>query len=276
MYIPVYVINLKDSDVRKNLISGRLNDLNVPFEVVEAVDGSQISDNEIIKNVSLTWKQGSRTRNLLKGEIGCVLSHFMIYRKMIDGDIEAACILEDDAEPENNFGSFITYENIKITGWDLLFIGHHSLCSKKEAAGVNRKDLKVDGYSLREPIEIPVGSYGYIIKKNAAAKILQHGYPVRKPLDYYIGNSSAIGIRVQLLSPPCVQHNYSLQSTIYKESEIIFADTHIESIRKKVREIYKWIPFLKTLRIWIYINLNRSVVILRKAGLLRNQYAKYE
>ena len=276
MDIPVYVISLKSSSGRKKLITESLNNSGIQHSVVEAVNGTALSDQEVMSISSGIFKQGLYSRNLLKGEIGCVLSHFSLYRKMIDEDIEIACILEDDAVIADNFRDFLFSKNLNVNGWDILFLGHHSLLSKKETSSIDKLQFKIPNYTIGEPVEIPVGSYGYMIRRNAAARILEHGYPVRKPLDFYIGNAPALGIKAKVISPPCISHNYLLLSTIYNEKEIVFADTLIESVRKMVRKSYRWFPGLRTFRIRIAITMNDSAIILRKKGLLKRSYAKFD
>ena len=149
MEIPVYVINLTRSVLRKKHIIDQLNNADVPFKIIDAVDGAELSDQEILNNNDFgLWKMGSRTRHLFKGEIGCVLSHFKIYQKMIEDNIEVACILEDDIELQKDFKEFLNYENLNTVDWDLFYLGHHSQYSKKEAWSKNKKELKFRNYSV--------------------------------------------------------------------------------------------------------------------------------
>ena len=276
MDIPVYVISLKRSVERRNHAIDQLNSLNVPFQIIEAVDGYELSDQEIQTNSDYwQWKFGSRTRHPWQGEIGCVLSHFKIFLKMIAEDIQAACILEDDTDLMKDFKIFLNYENLELIDWDLFYIGHHSKYSKREAQSKNKKELKIRNYTAGEPIEPPMGSYGYIIKKNAAVEILKYGYPIRKPFDQYIGNAPALGIRTVILSPVCVSHNYLFSTTIYPSSSDGYS-SFIELFRRQIRKSYKWFPFLQSLRIWINVNMYQSVIFLRKIGLLKNSYAKFD
>jgi glycosyl transferase family 25 len=276
MQIPVYIINLKRSVERRDHTIKHLNDLGVHFQIIDAVDGSEFSDKEILNNQVIgLWKDRSRTRYMRRGEIGCVLSHLKIYQKMIDEDIKVACILEDDIECSKEFKDFLICGNLNIVDWDLLYLGHHSQYSKKEACSIERKKTKIGNYRTGKPIELPGGSYGYIIKKEAARIILKHAYPIRMSLDHYIGNSPALGIRIYLLSPPCVDHNHLYNSTIAQNLNIEYTNSFIESIRRQFRKTYKWLPVLQRLRILINANLNQSLVILRKTGLIRKSYAKF-
>lgn len=274
--IPLFVINLNRSVERRNNTIDQLKSLDLSYHFIEAIDAHELSGQKIFENFDISlWKSGSRTRRLLQGEIGCILSHFKIYRKMIDEDIEVACIIEDDIELQKDFKYFLSYENLKTIDWDLFYLGHHSQQSKKETCGTNKTELKLRNYIVGIPIELPEGSYAYIIKKEAATNILEHGYPIRMPMDHYIGNAPALGIRTCLLSPPCVNHNYLFSSTIYQESDIVYTKSFIEFFRKQIRKTYKWFPVLQTFRIWVNVKLNQFVVNLRKIGLLNKSYAKF-
>lgn len=73
----VFVINLARSTERRTSIEQHLSRLNLDYEIVEAVDGSQLSYSDIMRE--------TRPLNyaLSCGEIGCALSHINIYRKMV-------------------------------------------------------------------------------------------------------------------------------------------------------------------------------------------------
>jgi glycosyl transferase, family 25 len=251
-------------------------DLGVHFQISEAIDGSCIPEQEMAdRNKTELWKDGSRTRIMFKGDIGCVLSHLKIYNKMIDENIEMACILEDDIECITDFPVFLNPANLLISEWDLLYLGHHTQYSEKEAWSIKKKKILPPNFRIGEPVELPRGSYGYIIKKGAAERILKNVYPVRMSQDCYIGNSPSIGIRVKILSPPVIRHIYSFSSTISQNENVIYTKTFVESVRKQIRKTYKLIPVLRTLRILINVSLNLFVKTLRKIGLLRISYAKY-
>ncbi len=274
--IPVFVISLDCSVERRKHSIDQLNKLGVTYQIAKAFDGNQLSDYELYNNPKYgLWEMGSRTRHLNKGEIGCVLSHFKIYKKMVEEDIEVACILEDDAILHSEFKYFLIPENLDSLRWDLFYLGHHSRFSKKEAWIKNKQALKLKNFSAGEPIELPGGSYGYIIKCRAAAEILKHGYPIRKSLDHYTGNAPALGIQTLLLSPPCVYHNYQFKTTITQDSEIRYTKSTVELFRIQFRKAYKWFPFLQTIRIWINTELNMFLRFLRKKGIFKNSYAKY-
>ena len=127
MDIPVFVINLKRSAARRDHTTKQLNDLGIPFQIIEAVDGTDLSDSEIKNNGNFgIYKNGLYPRYLLKEEIGCALSHLNIYHKMVAEKTPIACILEDDNDFSKDFKTLLINDQLNIEDWDLLYLGHHS------------------------------------------------------------------------------------------------------------------------------------------------------
>ena len=242
------------------------------FQIIEAIDGDKLYDYETKPSI---WKCGIKSRYLLRKEIGCVISHLKIYQKMVNENIELACILEDDNDYRKELNELLVSENINILSWDLLFLGHHAGYSKKETRSRKKRKLKLSNYSIGEPIEIPYGTYAYIIKREAARKLLEHSVPIRMPADLYTGNASALGIQSFVLSPPCVFNCSLFNSTIYNYEKIKYTKTFPELCRRLVSKIYGWFPWLLAIRLWIQINWYFPLLLLRKTGLIKNSYAKY-
>jgi glycosyl transferase family 25 len=276
MDIPVFVINLKCSEERKHHTTKQLNGSGIPFQIIEATDGAELSEDEIRDNPDYAiYKCGWNSRYLRKGEIGCALTHLGIYRKIVSENIPLACILEDDNDYAKEFKEILNYWHTGTEEWDLLYLGHHSGYLTKEAQSKKPKRLDHLNCSVGEAVEVPHGSYGYIIRLEAAKKLLSSAYPLKVPFDLFIGNSSALGIRTYLTSPPCVFPNLHFKSTINDDREIRYLNSYWKSVWGQVRKIYLWLPFLRTFTIWIYINRNFIIRYLRKKEIIANSFARY-
>lgn len=95
--ILAYVINL-DSDVeRKAFMAHQLEAAGISFEIVSAVKGKTLEPAFVstIYDEQQTLKTQGKPLSL--GEIGCALSHLSIYRTMLENNIPASLVLEDDA-----------------------------------------------------------------------------------------------------------------------------------------------------------------------------------
>lgn len=94
----IFVINLKKDVEKREKVEAQLQALNLDYEIIEAVYGKDLSDEELeilVKDYKNSY--------LTKGEIGCVLSHQKIYKKMQEENIHHCLILEDDViiKPES-------------------------------------------------------------------------------------------------------------------------------------------------------------------------------
>ena len=95
--ITTYVINLEKERERKMYMENLLKPytfLNVEF--INAVNGNELSEEEIsnVFDEDLAYKRYGRKLN--RGEIGCTLSHYKCYKKLLDSTNHFALILEDD------------------------------------------------------------------------------------------------------------------------------------------------------------------------------------
>ena len=100
--IPIFVINLPMSKDRLNRIKYQMNKYKINFKFVTAVDGKNIQK---IKQYYflVPYKESNlyfynNSKKILKGELGCVLSHINTIIECYHQNIEIALILEDDID----------------------------------------------------------------------------------------------------------------------------------------------------------------------------------
>lgn len=116
------------------------------------------------------------------GEIGCFLSHYYIWQKMIALNQEEVLILEDDIRFEPYFKRRVAQvlaDARRIGGWDLIYFGRKRLQEDDEKWVEGSETLVVAGYSY--------WTLGYLISLQGARKLLAE-QPLQKlvPVDEYI------------------------------------------------------------------------------------------
>lgn len=133
--IPVYVISLKSAIARRTAISRQLDSLGVAYEIKDAVDGASLDLSQLplpLDDQEFSRKNGKR---LVKGEIGCYLSHYNLWRSIVTQDIPYAVILEDDAVLEDDFPEIINALPNIGWQWDVIRLSSygvsHDLLRKK-------------------------------------------------------------------------------------------------------------------------------------------------
>lgn len=93
--IKIFYINLDKRVDRNTLVLEQLSALSLTAERLSAINGGDLDEQETSfinrENFLLNTK-----RHISNGEIGCALSHRLIWQKMLDNDLDYALILEDD------------------------------------------------------------------------------------------------------------------------------------------------------------------------------------
>ena len=80
------------------------------YEFIPAVDGRKMNGKELSSSFDMKGSIYHYGRELMKGEVGCTLSHIRCYHKIVEENDTCALILEDDIEvnhPENIDISFV-------------------------------------------------------------------------------------------------------------------------------------------------------------------------
>ena len=113
-----FVINLKSQEKRRAHMEAQLRDVNIEYELIDAVDGRKYTPTQL--EVDLVLAKKILGRELSQGEIGCALSHKKAYQKCIDSKYEYSLILEDDVRLSKKLKEIIENEIQKPHTWEYL------------------------------------------------------------------------------------------------------------------------------------------------------------
>ena len=175
--IPVFVISLPDCVDRRGSIRKSLDDLQIPFEFVDAVDGRHGLDSSHEPDVD---RPGTNRMGLIlsDAEFACALSHMQVYRRIIRNNIDWALVLEDDASPTPDLKTFIRerhYTDADLTQLHF-FSTRVSRTGQKHLFGSYRSYLRTKFKSQ--------STAGYVISNHAARHILENGLPITWEADW--------------------------------------------------------------------------------------------
>lgn len=207
----IYVINLKRRSDKKEKMLKQFKDLSINnFEFIEAVDGNDLTKNEFLQVIDYK-KMELISRKLTNAEIGCALSHKIVYEKIINGPEYRSIILEDDVILEKGFVNIASINGNSIANIDILFLGLST--SNIENDGVKKyeyqkigkyitnrglvsrcyfKDQKVkvndiDFYKIHEVSykrDFLISAYAYAPTKETCKKFLKANTPIIMQADY--------------------------------------------------------------------------------------------
>ena len=102
-----YVVSLERSKDRRAFMEKQLAGQGTDFRFLNAVGGKNLNSVKkigISNGLKLTLDSNCGSSGLTNEEIGCALSHLRVYQKMVDDDVNVACVLEDDVELTPGFG----------------------------------------------------------------------------------------------------------------------------------------------------------------------------
>jgi glycosyl transferase, family 25 len=185
----IYVISLERATERRLSIKNQMAKLNLEYEIIDAVDGRTMNDQDIQKAVDENVYNWYKTESWMPcGVIGCTLSHVKFFEKFLESNSDWAVIIEDDVILYNDFEKVINAiakQNVEneVT---LLFYQTAKVNEEIIILQNTRKDL-VDSYSLYQPKDMnKVGSTaGYIVSRKVAKKLLYKQKPMSCVSDWW-------------------------------------------------------------------------------------------
>lgn len=178
----IFVINLENAKEKRKKIQKNLNNFNISYELFPAINGHTTSHNKICKY----WYDPNNHRYLTKGELGCALSHYNIWKKIADENISRAIILEDDVTiVDKDFLKKV--ENIPLTDYDFMYLGRKKISNNPEQIYNNNTELVIPQFSY--------WLCAYCITNNGAKYLanslfLNNLLPVDEYVPYMIGTNN--------------------------------------------------------------------------------------
>lgn len=206
-----------------------MSSLSLDYEIIEAVDGSQLSYEDILQKTKVLNFAVSC------GEIGCALSHINIYKKIIAQNIPHALILEDDA--------LISSETIEVMNkLEELNTSLPTVTLLTEISQRLREPLhntKGENHSIYKVLEAAC-SHGYVVNHRAAVQLANFLFPVWMVADrWHILREYSV-CNLQAVVPP-----------------VIFRTEHADTSTIQINDKrHAWVVQKKNY-IWVAIKKNR-------------------
>lgn len=189
----IFVVSLKSEKNRRKIIINQFKKLGVKFEFFDAVDcRGGISDkyNDIL-DMELAAKRLGRV--MTNGEVGCSLSHHLLYKKIVKEKIKDAIIIEDDAILTPALKDFINMKNKS----DFVMLYHYRAYANKLVFSNNKTEF----YNI--PF-MPFSTAGYYINNKTAKIILNNNKTVSYVADWSLPLHEMVDCTIA--SPRVINH----------------------------------------------------------------------
>jgi glycosyl transferase family 25 len=215
--LPVFVISLAWSVERRAPLLAALMRAGIAHEVVEAADGATLVDRRDIPggDAHTLDRQPLLGRRLTPGEIGCAVSHLMLWRR-IAASARPAVVLEDDCQLAESAPSVLERLAAMPHAWDLVLLGHRSTRRGRDrgATPAVRGRVLGRGHRLARLVEFATDACAYAISPRGAERLARFAEPIRVPADWITGYAPMAGVRLHGVTPPCAAPAAGLASTI--------------------------------------------------------------
>lgn len=189
----IFVINLKSRKDRLKNIKSLIDTLNLDkkkIEIFDAVVGKEIPNDEIYNLLSITSldtllnKSTNHKDIRSKGAIGCYLSHYKIWEKVISNNLNNILILEDDIVTDADSKEFEEYINSIPKDYDIAMLSWFSLWFDRLN---NPKKNIVINNNWHKYNSINVFSGGcYLVSRKGAEKLIKNAFPICYQVDAYM------------------------------------------------------------------------------------------
>ena len=247
--LPVFIVSLPEATDRRARIAKIMDDLGLEFEFVDAVDGRKF---DVVNHPLYNAPRRLRAfgKHLTGGDLGCILSHKKIYQRMVDENISAALIFEDDVLLRDAFLPVL--EKIKTIDvpFDMIrFFGSPKL-ERLKMRNVCKLD---DTHHLVRHSGMPGGSHATLMRLSGAKKMLKHMERTSLPIDALLGRSWLTGINWYTVRPGLAAQDLSFDSSIGDERFDKKKD--IKGLAKTLYPLTRaWFKFIETLckKFWYY------------------------
>lgn len=164
----IKVINIEERTDRMQQISTQLENECIKYQRIDAVNGKTLTMTPLL----LTLFKGNDF-GFRRGVIGCALSHYYLWKQLLDSTDPYYVVMEDDATLCHNFNKKLS-KIIKQSGFDILFVGYHMTTANKESHPEyteETEDIKIE--ELKKELYIG-GTYCYIITRNGASALIDY------------------------------------------------------------------------------------------------------
>jgi len=184
-----YIINLTETkEGRRRLKVLKNHDyLKDKISIIKGVYGRNVDKRKIQDKVKLSWDYGSWLKKKSKmvkmsdGEIGVALSHYKIWKNVIDQKDDMVMVLEDDAiDFASDFDEKMDIIMKEVPNdWDIILIGFY-LNQGNDSYRINDYIYRVNNFVLL---------HCYVINEKGCKKLLD-SMPIDSPVDTWISSIS--------------------------------------------------------------------------------------
>jgi GR25 family glycosyltransferase involved in LPS biosynthesis len=189
----VFCVTLKDTPVRQNYIKYNLLHQKIDFDFFEGINGRQFG---LVTTIPYKEDDPTGPDYFIKaGRIGCLLTHYMLWKTLSYLPYDEFLILEDDVILCDNFKEkFIEFKNQLPLDWQYVFVGNCCLPPIEYQTRISNNII-----TSNPP---PMCTHAYMIKKSSIETLLDTNHHAWAAVDIQIQKKSLSILKHYIFDPP--------------------------------------------------------------------------
>ncbi|HPM39605.1 MAG TPA: glycosyltransferase family 25 protein, partial [Bacteroidales bacterium] len=197
----VYVTALKSNKQRYEYINTHLRTLNIDYEIIDAVDKKNISDDDL-RNYYNINDLNKIFCSIKIGETANKMSREIAYNEFLKTNEKSALFLEDDVILPKNISEILGKLEQKIRDDEVILLDYRTANSSYKIGISTVNSEKINNKILAYPLQLDglVGGAAYILSRKVAEnfinlKLYQNLFTLDN-WDYYYNNNAFAQLRV--------------------------------------------------------------------------------
>ena len=177
--IKAFIIHLERATERREQVAALMSQLPVPAEIITAVDAKQLSDKEVDQVYKRRLHKPAYPFRLSRNEIACFLSHRKTWQAIIDQNLDAALVLEDDVALTTDFPAAFAAARAVLKQNSFIRLPFRP---KKEQGTLVQS---IGDVQIIKPCPVGLGTIGQLVSREAAQKLLDITTSFDRPVDTF-------------------------------------------------------------------------------------------
>ncbi len=224
-----FVVSLERAIERRNYMSKHLSELDLNFEIIDAVDYQLLTpeDYNTLSDVEAVKKDVWLT----KGAIACALSHVKVFNKIVDEKIDVCLILEDDAALPKNIKSVLAQLSREIQQDEVIALSFYNRYHRVTELSLSSAKQLDKSSQLISPVNLGdvASMMAYIVTYDVAKKLKDILMPIRIQADYWsayyaVGGFSSFRCYYPVVAYPAVFRStldYAAATTFFSKAAAV-------------------------------------------------------
>ncbi len=197
MNVEAFVIHLKRVSQRRPQVDAIVKNCPMATTIVDAADGREMSEVERSEVYRFEKLFGPRYPfRIGAGEIGCFVSHRRCWQMIVDADLDAGLIVEDDVEIDSAIFAIaieLARQNIEQYGYIQFQV--------RQIRSDSRIMDQQDGCRLVVPDIVPRRTSAQLVDRKTAERLLELTRTFDRPIDGFLQLTWETGISIACVEP---------------------------------------------------------------------------